>query len=183
MATLAAQPYPGKSNEDVLRFVVDGGVLEQPDDCSDRLYNMMCNCWKTDPRARPSFLEIVQFLENDVSETFEMVSYYHEMKRKLLEATETNLLKGPDQVNTMQVRRGSLKMGANLADNTSRDCVSLVSEDNWQKEEDSFAKETRESMQERSISMYDNDLEGLNLRYVEIPNRKSKKNGGKPIAV
>ncbi len=94
MATLAAQPYPGKSNEDVLRFVIEGGVLEQPDDCPDRLYNMMCNCWKTDPRARPSFLEIVQFLENDVNDTFEEVSYYHEMKRKLLEATETNLLKG-----------------------------------------------------------------------------------------
>ena len=89
IATLSAQPYPGKSNEDVLSFVVDGGILEQPEDCPDRLYNMMCNCWKTDPRARPSFLEIVQFLENDVSETFEDVSYYHEMKRRLLELTGT----------------------------------------------------------------------------------------------
>ena len=144
---------------------------------------MMCNCWKTDPRARPSFLEIVQFLENDVSETFETVSYYHEMKRKLLEATETNLLKGPDQVNAVHARRGSLKMGANLADKNGRDCVSLVSEENWQPDVDSYVKESREYLHERSNSLYDNDIEGLNLRYVELPNGKSKKNGGKPVAV
>ena len=183
MATLAAQPYPGKSNEDVLRFVVDGGILEQPDDCSDRLYNMMCNCWKTDPRARPSFLEVVQFLENDVSETFEKVSYYHEMKRKLLEATETNLLKGPDQVNASQVRRGSLKMAPNLADHNSRDSVSSESDGNWKTEVDPFVKENRQSAQERSNSLYDNDGDGTNMRYVDLPNAKQKKNGGKPVAV
>ena len=183
MATLAAQPYPGKSNEDVLRFVVDGGILEQPDDCSDRLYNMMSNCWKTDPRARPSFLEIVQFLENDVSKTFETVSYYHEMKRKLLEATETNLLKGPDQLNAVQARRGSLKMGANIADSVSKDRMSLVSTEDWQPGIDSFVREPSEPLQERRNSLYDNDIEGLNLRYVVVPHGKSKKNIGKPVAV
>ena len=185
MATLAAQPYPGKSNEDVLRFVVDGGILEQPDDCSDRLYNMMCNCWKNDPRARPSFLEVVQFLENDVSETFEKVSYYHEMKRKLLEATETNLLKGPDQVNAAQVRRGSLKMGSNHADNKSRTSVSSESEGNWRTEADMFLKKSNQQGQERSNSLYDNDAECVNMRYVEMPtvNGKAKKNAGKPVPV
>jgi len=103
ITTLAAQPYPGKSNEDVLSFVIDGGILEQPDDCPDRLYNMMCNCWKTEPKARPSFLEIVQFLENDVSETFEEVSYYHEMKRRLLQLT--NVSYGADQGSNEQARR------------------------------------------------------------------------------
>jgi len=183
MATLAAQPYPGKSNEDVLRFVVDGGILEQPDDCSDRLYNMMSNCWKTDPRARPSFLEIVQFLENDVSKTFETVSYYHEMKRKLLEATETNLLKGPDQVNAAQTRRGSLKMGAKIGDDVDKDRMSLVSTENWQPGIDTLVGEPSEPLQERRNSLYDNDIEGLNLRYVVIPHGKSKKNIGKPVPV
>lgn len=37
MATLAAQPYPGKSNEEVLKYVVDGGVMEKPEECPDRL--------------------------------------------------------------------------------------------------------------------------------------------------
>lgn len=186
MATLAAQPYPGKSNEDVLRFVVDGGVLEQPDDCSDRLYNMMCNCWKTDPRARPSFLEVVQFLENDVSETFESVSYYHEMKRKLLEATETNLLKGPDQMNVAQVRRGSLKVGTNQVDPSGGDTASTESEETWREEAAPFVKKPKkEQSQERSNSVYENDGEGARIRYVELPamNVKSMKNDGKPVPV
>eukprot|EP00795_Rhopilema_esculentum_P006272 gene6272-11692_t len=188
MATLAAQPYPGKSNEDVLRFVVDGGVLEQPDDCSDRLYNMMCNCWKNDPRARPSFLEVVQFLENDISETFEQVSFYHEMKRKLFEATETNLLKGPDQMNAVQVRRGSLKMGAPLADRKGRESVTSDSgaEENWKTEADRCLECSKKSCDERSKSMYDNDGEELNVRYVEMPGNaggKSSKEDGKPVPV
>ena len=188
MATLAAQPYPGKSNEDVLRFVVDGGVLEQPDDCSDRLYNMMCNCWKNDPRARPSFLEVVQFLENDISETFEQVSFYHEMKRKLFEATETNLLKGPDQMNAVQVRRGSLKMGAPLADRKGRESVTSDSgaEENWKTEADRCLECSKKSCDERSKSMYDNDGEELNVRYVEMPGNaggKSNKEDGKPVPV
>ena len=38
MATLAAQPYPGKSNEEVLKYVVEGGLLEKPEDCPERLW-------------------------------------------------------------------------------------------------------------------------------------------------
>lgn len=182
MATLAAQPYPGKSNEDVLRFVIEGGVLEQPDDCPDRLYNMMCNCWKTNPRARPSFLEMVQFLENDVTEGFEEVSYYHEMKRKLLEATETTLLKGPDQV-----RHGSLKVTSTMADaNAASGSVSSGSgaEENWKTEADRGLKDSGTACTGRSQSMYDNDGDAVNMRYVDLPtnNGKSKKNG-KPVPV
>lgn len=38
MATLACQPYPGKSNEEVLKYVVDGGLMEKPEECPERLY-------------------------------------------------------------------------------------------------------------------------------------------------
>ena len=37
MTTLACQPYPGKSNEEVLKYVVDGGIVERPVDCPDKL--------------------------------------------------------------------------------------------------------------------------------------------------
>lgn len=37
MATLASQPYPGKSNEEVLKFVVDGGVMDKPMDAPNEL--------------------------------------------------------------------------------------------------------------------------------------------------
>lgn len=37
IATLAEQPYQGMSNEQVLRFVMEGGLLDKPDNCPDML--------------------------------------------------------------------------------------------------------------------------------------------------
>lgn len=37
IATLAEQPYQGMSNEQVLHFVMDNGVLERPENCPDKL--------------------------------------------------------------------------------------------------------------------------------------------------
>lgn len=38
IATLAEQPYQGFSNEQVLRFVMEGGLLDKPDNCPDIMY-------------------------------------------------------------------------------------------------------------------------------------------------
>jgi len=37
IATLAEQPYQGMSNEQVLRFVMEGELLDKPDNCPDML--------------------------------------------------------------------------------------------------------------------------------------------------
>ena len=37
IATLAEQPYQGMSNEQVLRFVMEGGLLDKSDNCPDML--------------------------------------------------------------------------------------------------------------------------------------------------
>lgn len=37
MATLAAQPYQGLSNEQVLHYVIEGSIMERPEGCPDRL--------------------------------------------------------------------------------------------------------------------------------------------------
>ena len=162
MATLAAQPYPGKSNEEVLRFVIDGGILERPDDCAERLYNLMTICWKADPRARPSFLEVVNFLENDVSEDFEECSFYHELKRKLMDATETNLLKGPEHARDS--RRGSFP-----APSKGEPPSETESEENWKTEADrSINPGADDNCASRSKSIYDNDGSAENMRYVDI---------------
>lgn len=84
---LAAQPYQGKSNEEVLKFILSGGRLEYPSDCDKQMQQFMEMCWCTDPKMRPSFLEIVRLLEDDVSQDFAQCSFYHEMKRKALEDT------------------------------------------------------------------------------------------------
>uniref|UniRef100_A0A1B6DYS9 Tyrosine-protein kinase receptor n=1 Tax=Clastoptera arizonana TaxID=38151 RepID=A0A1B6DYS9_9HEMI len=77
MATLASQPYQGLSNDQVLRYVIDGGVMERPDNCPDQLYALMRHCWQHKPSGRPTFLDLVSMLLKDVSSQFTTVSFYH----------------------------------------------------------------------------------------------------------
>ncbi|XP_070072397.1 insulin-like receptor [Drosophila takahashii] len=78
MATLAAQPYQGLSNEQVLRFVIDGGVMERPENCPEILHRLMQRCWHHRYSARPSFLDIIAYLEPQCPNSkFKEVSFYH----------------------------------------------------------------------------------------------------------
>lgn len=67
----------GLSNDQVLRYVIDGGVMERPENCPEKLYSMMCKCWQHRPSARPSFLQIVTILLDDAFPSFKQVSFYH----------------------------------------------------------------------------------------------------------
>ncbi|KAH8243532.1 hypothetical protein KR032_008318, partial [Drosophila birchii] len=78
MATLAAQPYQGLSNEQVLCFVIEGGVMERPANCPDVLHRLMQRCWHHRAGARPSFLDIIAYLEPLCLESdFKNVSFYY----------------------------------------------------------------------------------------------------------
>lgn len=68
--------FQGLSNDQVLRYVIDGGVMERPENCPDKLYDLMRRCWTHRPSARPTFLEIVQELHNDAHPTFTDLSFY-----------------------------------------------------------------------------------------------------------
>ncbi|XP_065354922.1 insulin-like receptor [Calliphora vicina] len=77
MATLASQPYQGLSNDQVLRYVIDGGVMERPENCPDKLYSLMQKCWHHRPTARPTFMEIIRYLLDLADPYFREVSFFH----------------------------------------------------------------------------------------------------------
>ncbi|XP_018571455.1 insulin-like peptide receptor isoform X2 [Anoplophora glabripennis] len=77
IATLAEQPYQGLSNEQVLQFVVSKGKLERPSECPDLLYEIMDACWCWRPNDRPTFIDIVERLEDHVGQDFKLVSFVH----------------------------------------------------------------------------------------------------------
>lgn len=77
MATLASQPYQGLSNDQVLRYVIDGGVMERPENCPDKLYDLMRRCWQHRPTSRPSFMDIITMLLDDTQSSFRSVSFFH----------------------------------------------------------------------------------------------------------
>jgi proto-oncogene tyrosine-protein kinase ROS len=60
--TLGQQPYPARTNTEVLHFVRSGGRLDRPDNCPDDLYHLMLKCWLYVPHTRPSFRYLVQQL-------------------------------------------------------------------------------------------------------------------------
>ncbi|XP_025097919.1 proto-oncogene tyrosine-protein kinase ROS-like isoform X4 [Pomacea canaliculata] len=61
--TLGQQPYPARTNIEVLHFVRAGGKLERPEKCSDQMFALMQKCWSFTPDDRPCFSDLLQQLE------------------------------------------------------------------------------------------------------------------------
>lgn len=62
MVTLAAHPYQGLSNDEVIKRVIQGLTMQRPDNCPDKLFYIMCRCWQKHDRDRPTFNEMVEYL-------------------------------------------------------------------------------------------------------------------------
>ena len=63
LVTRGRVPYPGMTNDEVLVQVNQGYRMPQPPGCPDPLYQMMLDCWKTDPKERPKFEHLMDQLE------------------------------------------------------------------------------------------------------------------------
>ncbi|XP_067120694.1 tyrosine kinase receptor Cad96Ca [Centruroides vittatus] len=85
IVTLGSTPYPGLAAAEVMRRVREGYRLEKPEHCKREMYNIMFYCWDKDPAERPTFNELVLWLdkllisENDYIELdrFPDHSYYN----------------------------------------------------------------------------------------------------------
>ncbi|XP_075887762.1 insulin-like growth factor 1b receptor isoform X2 [Nelusetta ayraudi] len=82
IATLAEQPYQGLSNEQVLRFVMEGGLLEKPQNCPDMLFELMRMCWQYNPKMRPAFVEIISSLKDELEPSFRENSFFYSADNK-----------------------------------------------------------------------------------------------------
>lgn len=82
IATLAEQPYQGMTNEQVLRFVMEGGLLDKPDNCPDMLFELMRMCWQYNPKMRPTFLEIISSIKEEMEPPFKDVSFFYSEDNK-----------------------------------------------------------------------------------------------------
>ncbi|XP_060568772.1 tyrosine-protein kinase transmembrane receptor Ror-like, partial [Ruditapes philippinarum] len=56
------QPYYGHTNEEVIRFLDDGILLQRPEECSSIVYHVMLQCWKINPKERLAFDRIHKYL-------------------------------------------------------------------------------------------------------------------------
>uniref|UniRef100_A0A8C4I7F7 Tyrosine-protein kinase receptor n=1 Tax=Dicentrarchus labrax TaxID=13489 RepID=A0A8C4I7F7_DICLA len=91
IATLAEQPYQGLSNEQVLRFVMEGGLLEKPQNCPDMLFELMRMCWQYNPKMRPAFVEIISSIKDELEPSFREASFFYSADNKPPEAPQLHL--------------------------------------------------------------------------------------------
>lgn len=61
--TLGGSPYPSVPVQDLFELLKQGHRMQQPHSCPDIVYHLMLACWNDPPTLRPSFTQIVQFLE------------------------------------------------------------------------------------------------------------------------
>ncbi|KAM8890940.1 insulin-like growth factor 1a receptor [Spinachia spinachia] len=91
IATLSEQPYQGMSNEQVLRFVMEGGLLDKPEHCPDMLFELMRMCWQYNPKMRPSFLEIISSIKEDLDPPFREMSFFFSEENKPPDTEELDM--------------------------------------------------------------------------------------------
>ncbi|XP_069494897.1 tyrosine-protein kinase receptor TYRO3 isoform X2 [Ambystoma mexicanum] len=63
IVTRGQTPYAGIENSEIYNYLTGGNRLKQPPDCLDDLYEMMCRCWHSEPKSRPSFTTLKRQLE------------------------------------------------------------------------------------------------------------------------
>lgn len=63
IVTVGQTPYAGIENSEIYSYLIAGNRLKQPPDCLDELYEMMCQCWITEPKRRPCFTDLKRRLE------------------------------------------------------------------------------------------------------------------------
>ncbi|XP_071448591.1 muscle, skeletal receptor tyrosine protein kinase-like [Hetaerina americana] len=84
--SLGKQPYYGHSNEEVVKLILQGIMLIPPEDCPPLVCNLMRNCWKTEPKDRPSFAG----LHSQLLEAWEVMSYGESAKDQSVHDRSTN---------------------------------------------------------------------------------------------
>ncbi|XP_067025150.1 angiopoietin-1 receptor-like [Acropora muricata] len=63
METGGLKPYPGLTTTELMSELRKGYRLEKPNGCSDEMYQVMTDCWHSNPTLRPTFDHLVERLE------------------------------------------------------------------------------------------------------------------------
>ncbi|XP_075701186.1 protein-tyrosine kinase 6 [Rhinoderma darwinii] len=57
-------PYPGIQNSELLCYLKQGHRMAAPQNCSDKVYNVMLDCWMENPQKRPTFNDLKINIDN-----------------------------------------------------------------------------------------------------------------------
>ncbi|KAF7691659.1 receptor-type tyrosine-protein kinase FLT3 isoform X2 [Silurus meridionalis] len=79
--SLGVTPYPGMKVDNTFYAMIERGFhMERPYYASESVYKVMCHCWALEPKARPSFSKLLDFMECQLSDVEERL--YYNVKRQ-----------------------------------------------------------------------------------------------------
>lgn len=114
-------------------FVMNGGVMEEPENCPPILAVIMKQCWQYKYIQRPTFSEILEILLPFVDDGFTEVSYYHTEEAIQLRASNAEAVAEDDTPYTPLGIRGDFEdFSLDSDDNEEEDVV----DDNGDEAED-----------------------------------------------
>jgi len=91
--TLAKKPYTGIEAEELYQKLIEGYRMKQPNYAIREIYNIMLQCWETEPASRPSFTNLVESIGNLLEESVKM--YYINLNTQYIDMNEINLNVNP----------------------------------------------------------------------------------------
>ncbi|XP_073992183.1 protein kinase receptor Ret oncogene isoform X3 [Rhodnius prolixus] len=63
LVTLGSSPYPGVAVQNLYHLLKNGYRMQRPQNCSLELYEIMKDCWSSNPSDRPSFVRLTDKFE------------------------------------------------------------------------------------------------------------------------
>lgn len=72
----ASLTTPGMSNPEVIQNLERGYRMPQPDNCPEELYKLMLQCWRDNPKQRPTF----EFLKGVLEDFFTATEVQYEQQ-------------------------------------------------------------------------------------------------------
>ncbi|XP_074633142.1 uncharacterized protein LOC141891965 isoform X2 [Acropora palmata] len=61
--TIGGSPYPRIDGRKVVSLLQEGYRMQKPEHVDNKLYQIMMNCWQSEPETRPSFADLTQQLK------------------------------------------------------------------------------------------------------------------------
>lgn len=77
ITTLAQMPYHPRTNEEVIKYVQSGQILDLPANTHEVLRPIMRCCWRWHASHRPKFVQILKILDAFIDQKFRKVSFFH----------------------------------------------------------------------------------------------------------
>jgi fyn-related kinase len=94
IVTYGKKPYRGLTNREVVQKLDEGFRMPKPSGCPDGIYDIMMDCWKTEPVDRPTFESLMFRLED----FFHSAEANYTDPTKFVDAAETLEVAPEDQL-------------------------------------------------------------------------------------